>query len=54
MSYINVNIDDNLERRFRIKITEVLGGKRGDLKIAVEEAIEMWLASKVDEKKLSK
>lgn len=46
MSYINVNIDDNLERRFRIKITEVLGGKRGDLKTALEESIEMWIESK--------
>lgn len=50
MSYINVNIDDDLERQFRIKITDILGGKRGDLKIALEQAIKLWIASEVDDK----
>lgn len=50
MSQINVNIDDDLDRQFRFKIIEELGGRRGALKIAVEEAIQMWIASKVDNK----
>lgn len=51
MSQINVNIDDDLDKEFRYKIIEVLGGRRGALKIAVEEAIQMWITSKVDENK---
>lgn len=54
MSRITINVNDDLEKRFRIKVIEELGGKRGDLTTALEEAIEMWISSKVDNYQQSK
>ncbi len=42
MGKLTVIIDDELERKFRIAIAEK-GGKRGDLTIAIEEAIQLWI-----------
>lgn len=42
MGKLTVIIDDTLEREFRVAIAQK-GGKHGDLKIAVEEAIRLWL-----------
>jgi len=38
-----VTIDDDLDRRFREVVVKVKGFKRGALKEALEEAIELWL-----------
>ena len=38
-----MDIDDELETRFRQEITRRFGGKKGDLTKAVEEALELWL-----------
>lgn len=38
-----VNIDDELDRRFREVVFKVKGFRRGALKEALEEAIELWL-----------
>jgi len=40
---IHVRIDDELENRFRKKILDVYGSKKGALARAVEEAIKLWL-----------
>jgi len=37
------NIDDELEKQFRITILKVKGKKRGAISEAVEEAIRLWL-----------
>jgi hypothetical protein len=42
MGKLTVIIDDNLETQLRVAIAQK-GGKRGDLKIALEEAIKLWL-----------
>ncbi len=42
MSKLTVIIEDELDRKFRIVIAEN-GGKHGNLKIAIENAIELWL-----------
>ncbi len=36
-------IPDDLEREFRIRVAEILGGQRGSLSKAVAEAIRLWL-----------
>lgn len=48
MGKLTVVINDDLDKRFRVAIAEN-GGKHGDLKIAVEEAIKLWL---VEQKKV--
>jgi len=40
---IHVRIDDELEKRFRKKVLDVYGSKKGALAGAVEEAIKLWL-----------
>ena len=43
MGRICVDIPDELEKRFRWKVIERFGGKKGDLSRAAEEAIEEWV-----------
>jgi len=40
---INVVIDEGLGRKFRAKVVEVKGNKKGALSEAIEEAIKLWL-----------
>jgi len=44
MGRINVDIQDELEKKLRIKTIEIYGGKKGDLSRAVEEAVKTWVA----------
>jgi len=37
-----VDIDDELELKFRVELAK-RGGKRGDLSLAIAEAIHLWL-----------
>ena len=50
MGRIDAIIGDELESQFRVEIAKRLGGKKGDLQIAVEEAIKLWIYSNVMEK----
>lgn len=43
MGILHVRIDDGLERRFRKKVIDVYGTRKGALAKAVEEAIKLWL-----------
>jgi len=43
MGIIHVRIDDELEKKFRKKVLDVYGSKKGALAKAVEEAIKLWL-----------
>jgi hypothetical protein len=36
-------ISDEVERRMRLEVVKRLGGKKGDLSAAIEEAIKDWL-----------
>ncbi len=38
-----VNIDEELDRKFRETVFKVKGYRRGALKEALEEAIKLWL-----------
>jgi hypothetical protein len=39
-----VELPSELEKQLRLKTVERLGGKKGDLSKAVEEAVSMWIA----------
>jgi len=46
MTNLNVPISDDLYTKLKMEIVRRTGGKKGDLKNAVEEAIKLWLAQK--------
>lgn len=46
MGRIFVEVPDELEKRFRMKVLELRGAKKGSLGEAVREALEMWLEAK--------
>jgi hypothetical protein len=46
MARIDAVIDDNLEQEFRMEITKRLGGRKGDLSKALEEAIHLWVSQR--------
>jgi hypothetical protein len=41
---IYVVLSDNVERRLRLAAVERLGGRKGDLSNAIEEAVNDWLS----------
>lgn len=50
MGRIDAVISDELESEFRMEITKRLGGKKGDLQKAIQQAIELWIKGDVIEK----
>ena len=43
MGKIYVVLSDEIERRLRVAVVKRLGGKKGDLSGAIEDAVEDWL-----------
>ena len=43
MSRLNIDLPDDLEERFRNEVVRRFGAKRGNLKQAFIEAIELWM-----------
>ena len=43
MGRIDVILPDNLEEQFRKKVFEKYGMKRGNITVAIQEAIENWI-----------
>ena len=46
MAYINLSIDDELDKQFRNEVNKRLGMKKGNLKVAIEEAMRDWVEKK--------
>jgi len=44
MGRIDAEIDDDLEKKVRLKAVEKFGGKKGSLTDAIEQALEDWVA----------
>jgi hypothetical protein len=44
MGRIVVEMSNELEKQFRDEVAKRLGMKKGNIKIAVEDAIKAWLA----------
>jgi Family of unknown function (DUF5678) len=47
MTRMNVIIDDKLEERFRKAIADTKGLRKGNISEALEEAIDLWIRSRV-------
>ena len=45
MGRIVVEMDSELEKQFRDEVAKRLGMKKGNIKIALEEAIKTWIAN---------
>jgi hypothetical protein len=43
MGRLDVDVEDKLEQRLRMAVLKKYGGRIGDLKKAVVDAIEKWL-----------
>jgi hypothetical protein len=40
-----VELDKDLEKKFRVRVAEKYVGKKGAIKEAIEEAVKLWLKS---------
>ena len=40
---INITISEELDKKFRETVAKTLGFKKGNLQIAIEEALEEWV-----------
>lgn len=40
---INITISEELDKKFREVVAQTYGFRKGNLKIAIEEALEMWI-----------
>jgi hypothetical protein len=45
MGKMNVVVDDKLEDRFRKAVADSKGMKKGNISIALEEALDAWIES---------
>jgi len=43
---INLEIDDELDEQFRNEVAKRLGMRKGNIKIAVEQAFRLWIGQK--------
>jgi hypothetical protein len=43
MARINLVIDDEIDKQFRMAVATRLGMKKGNIKIAIEEAMKTWI-----------
>jgi len=50
MAYINLSIDDELDKQFRNEVNRRLGMKKGNIKMAMEEAMKMWIVHNNNDK----
>lgn len=46
MGRMDIVVNDELEKKFRQKVSEKLGFKKGNISIAVEEALSDWIKKK--------
>lgn len=51
---INVTISKELDEEFREVVSKTLGFKKGNLQVAIEEALEMWIEAKAKKQKEKK
>jgi hypothetical protein len=51
MGKINVALSDATEEKFRRAVFESIGMKKGNISLALEEAIELWIHEQIKKKK---
>ncbi len=40
---LNITLDEELEKKFRQTVADSLGFKKGNLQVAIEDALEKWI-----------
>jgi len=53
MGRIDVILGDDLEKEFRMAVAKELGMKKGNLTVAIEEAIKQWIEAKRKREKVT-
>jgi len=43
MGRITITLNDDLDRKLRETVSNTLGFKKGNLQVAIEEALEQWI-----------
>lgn len=51
MAKMNVALSDATEEKFRKAVFENMGMKKGNISLALEEAIELWIQEQIRKKK---
>jgi hypothetical protein len=47
-------LSDETERRLRLAVVTIYGGKKGDLSGAIEEAVKQWLSKHANERDIAR
>lgn len=51
MGRITVTLNDNLDKKLRETVADTIGFKKGNLQVAIEEALDEWIEKKLKEKR---
>jgi predicted transcriptional regulator len=51
MARITITLNDELDKKLRETVAETIGFKKGNLQIAIEEAIDGWIKQQKKERK---
>ena len=54
MGGMYIVLSDETERRLRVAVVTVFGGKEGDLNAAIEEAVKEWLERNATEQNVTR
>lgn len=54
MTRLDLNINDELEKKFRDMVYQTKGMKKGNLTLSLEEAIESWILQQAKKKRENK
>jgi len=44
---LNITLDEELEKKFRQTVADSLGFKKGNLQVAIEEALNDWIDEQI-------
>ena len=51
MGRITITLNDDLDKKLRETVADTIGFKKGNLQVAIEDALEKWIQQKIQEKK---
>ncbi len=51
MAKVTLTLNDELDKKFRETVAQTIGFKKGNLQIAIEEALEAWIKENRKERK---
>lgn len=49
MARITITLNDGLDKKLRETVAQTIGFKKGNLQVAIEEAIEGWIEEQVSQ-----